>query len=505
MKKEKIWIAVFVTISLLIYGLLYVVYILVDPKMIFNTKFIKNHFSYTKYYSKHQYEKLKEERYSLVFGTSRSHKISTRQSGVKLLNFHNIYAEPNEILNFLQQLTDKQIKNIDNIYYHFYFGNLRGEYAMLDYKNYGFINKLNEIFPISKSNINNIYETIKYNIYTDKIKGYIDYDGSAYVIDKTKSFYQDEIIINHINSKKSLYDVMVLNQIGKIYQFAKKNNIKLSIFTPIFTNMVNNKEYYKVTKELYTKLLTTYIDSFYCLYFIDGISNYEKEGYYQAFYDNSHLNYIYSNNIFNKYIINSDDYKIDNINQLNKYLSYLGDISHSKPIFGTGSKLSNKYTTTNRHFSDTSLSGRVTASSWTPGYEPEGAFARRGTFDGKDAWLTKKHTLKGYIIYKTTKPMLLKSYRLQSRGVSEFPKKFTLEVSKDAINWIIIDTQNNISINNPHIYTKEFKINNYKKYSYFKLNIIKNNGNKYYSGFAGWELNFQKEKKKKYLKPIDFN
>ena len=57
-------------------------------------------------------KKLETEKYSIIFGTSRSHQLQYDDSGINILNFSgSLYGNSLNVLDFLNQLNKKQISN----------------------------------------------------------------------------------------------------------------------------------------------------------------------------------------------------------------------------------------------------------------------------------------------------------------------------------------------------------------------------------------------------------
>ncbi len=90
--------------------------ILIDPNL--ENAFIKHKlnaktFSRTLISSQILYDKLKDNKYSLIFGTSRSAKISSKMLHANLLNFSlSLYGNPKSIQFFLNSLDKNQVNQL---------------------------------------------------------------------------------------------------------------------------------------------------------------------------------------------------------------------------------------------------------------------------------------------------------------------------------------------------------------------------------------------------------
>ena len=113
----KKFLFLFLFVVFICYSGFFILYTLINPNQIGNYSITTKKFFYTKEYSKKQFDLLKHKKYNLIFGTSQSHMIGTKMMKEDTLNFHNLYAEPGDILNFLKQLDTKQINNIKQIIY----------------------------------------------------------------------------------------------------------------------------------------------------------------------------------------------------------------------------------------------------------------------------------------------------------------------------------------------------------------------------------------------------
>lgn len=318
----KRWIKLFLIISIMTYICIYALYILVNPDQIFNNSLTKYKFEYTRYYSKHQYEKLKDNKYTLIFGTSRSQRLSKDALGINLLNFHNIYGQPGDILNFLEQLDEKQRRNINHIYYMISLDTMHDEISTIDYKSYGFFDQLKESFPLTNLSLKHLIKDILYNTKSQLIYYYIENDGSQFV------YKQDQyaILNNNIkqNSNNDLYSNHSIQTVLSINKLCTKYNIPITYYTPTYT--IKYTLNLNHIRDMWKRLLEGGIDEFYALYYIDNISNSVVDNRFIYFTDSSHLNYTQMNNVFKTLILNEDkDFIIKDTEKLNKYIQQMHD------------------------------------------------------------------------------------------------------------------------------------------------------------------------------------
>lgn len=320
----KKWI---ISLSLIVasaYLLLAILYIAVDPEQFFNHSLTKYKFRYTNYYSKYQFEKLKSSRYSLVFGTSRSLKISTEAQVSPFLNFHNLYGEPAEVLNFLQQLDDKQIKNINTVYFLVSINTMVAEEKeLLDYSRNTFIDKLHAAFPLNMLKLKYLLKDITINLFNKTTDFYIAEDGSKFVYDKNIS----SIIPRNSNTevKTRSYHNQAIDELLEINKLCKDRNISIVYYTPTYSDQHLADFPLPDLKKMWKQLFNGGIEGFYALYYLEGISNIHERDRYPFFTDSSHLNYSMMNSAFKynvvmknkKYYVtpnNLDDYFHENSN-----------------------------------------------------------------------------------------------------------------------------------------------------------------------------------------------
>ena len=298
------------------YLVIYVAYILINPEQKFDYSITKFKFYYTKDYSRKQYEYLKKNKCVLIFGTSQIHMISTDMLGEKVLNFHNLYGEPDDIINFLYQLDSTQIKNISHVIYliDLRAGATRKDYNLINYSD----------FIIPKLDINSLYRIygdISQN-FIQPIRSYLNNDGSIQYINSS-----EHIRIKHIPkySRALLkFDQNLINKIVEINLFFKNNNININFITPVVNDQYIKSINFTTLSCFFSALINQGIDNIGIYYFIDGISNKKNiKGEYISFIEQEHLNPKYVKKWLFDYILKTNQYTISNIEELNEYIKWI--------------------------------------------------------------------------------------------------------------------------------------------------------------------------------------
>lgn len=141
--------------------------------------------------------------------------------------------------------------------------------------------------------------------------------------------------------------------------------------------------------------------------------------------------------------------------------------------------------------SNTSPSGVASASSeWGSEHQAFKAFNNDYNDTG---WASKEGVPNGWIAYEFENPQNVNSYTLTARGKSESlayesPKNWTFE-ALDGENWIVLDTQNNIT-GWRVLVDKVFTFDNEKKYKKYRLNISQNGGYSYFVTIGEIKMNY---------------
>ena len=336
MKSKKL-VKHFLILVTLVYITMLVAYYIVNPLFVFEHNILKNYkFNYLENYSLKLYDKLKKDQYNLVFGTSRSHLISSKMLDEKTLNMHNIYGNPHRVFNFLKQLNNKQIKNIKHIYFLLDLHTLKGTGAyyrtgkFIDYNTGIYKYKMTELFHMNKYKITSIFENIMSN--KKDIEYYLENDGSMAHLNESK-MYNSKGLIGYTSSGPTEnfqeYNTLGISGIKLVNDFCKKNNIIITYYTPTFIDTTLNVIDFVFEKDKILKILNyTGINGLHLLWYVEDVSNLQttknKEKYYKAFFDNDHLNYEYTKKVFLDNVFSDNKkYYIHNENSLdyifNKY------------------------------------------------------------------------------------------------------------------------------------------------------------------------------------------
>lgn len=326
----KNFVKYFILLTFLVFLILQMMYIVINPNQIYNFSLTKYKFFYTKEYSRKQYELLKKTPYTLVFGTSQSHMIGSKMMGENVLNFQNLYAEPGDILNFLYQLDNTQLHNIKQIIFliDLRAGAVRIDTNLLDY------HKRTNKYLLDTLNIEKlkrIFLDLKYNFTT--FDAYLESDGSIRYLDPAKHIN----MILQYRLKDSLllkYNDRLINDIIKINSFAKSHHIKIKYITPV----TNDKYFHTINLSslynFYYQLLKNGINNISLYYFIDNLSNKINEnGEYITFVEQDHLNQKHVDLWLKNYILNDDDeFLIKDIKKLDTMFSYYQKIQENIQI-----------------------------------------------------------------------------------------------------------------------------------------------------------------------------
>lgn len=334
--------------AFLLYALLCLVYIVIDPYQVFGTSITRLKFDFTKYYSKVQYDMLKRAHFSLVFGTSQSAKISTKNVDFPLLNFMDIYGEPREILYFLEALDKKQLANINHIYYMISLHTMReaGE-EKIDYSLPRALGGIPYAFPLSPEALQYILRDIAHNlgwhiVYTLDVYG--SQHGSPGLAKMPRA------LPKNIIDKKGFtptHDYLAsVSSLIALDAFIRAHKIPHTYYTPTFSNQRGLS--IAKAKDLYARLTQANIKVI-GLYYIDGVSNCarqtSKKGtmLYPYFTDSVHLDHDIMNALFAKRVARTDAYR------LAKEGGYLIDETHFRSYFDNIYKGMDKIVCTKRY------------------------------------------------------------------------------------------------------------------------------------------------------------
>lgn len=324
----KKWNILFFTSILLLYCFSVLLHYAVNPYMLFDNSITDKKFYFTKAYSKKQFEALKHDKYTLVFGHSRIARISSDMLNEKVLNLENIYHKRQDsVYNFLIQLSPIQINNINNIYYILDVGHQdHTNKEFIDYNTVDYKQNILDIFLINSAKIKAAINDIIYN-YIKHPDYYVHKDGSN-IPYLHKTTFQTSAVFD---TKKQAYSKSGLSEIIKVNNFSLKNNIKTTYFTATLIDLMFKKMNLDIEKDKLKYLLDNGLLGFYGLLYIDGISNLKNGNNYLAFSDASHLNAKYLKKKLFDNIINSNKYFISNSGQLDIYIEQLRKIQTTIP------------------------------------------------------------------------------------------------------------------------------------------------------------------------------
>lgn len=311
----------FIFLFIFSYIFLYLIYFLINPEQQFSFSLTKKKYFYTKEYSRKQFEILKTQKSILIFGTSQIHMISSKMMKQNVLNFHNLYGEPGDIINFLKQLDKDQLKNIKKV---IYLIDLRAGAMRID-KN--LINYDSVYIPtLTLTGIKRIFLDIKKNYLKDE--RFLNYDGS---INSPNHDAHIKRIPPYPKRAILKYDDNLIKSLLEINNYLEDKNIDVSFITPV----VNDK--YLATMDLnkltpfFEKLLLGGIDEINIFYYIKGISDIENDKYEPiSFIEKDHLNYSYVQKWLFSYILQKNNCTISDIDSLKIHMNKLEQVKEAK-------------------------------------------------------------------------------------------------------------------------------------------------------------------------------
>lgn len=125
--------------------------------------------------------------------------------------------------------------------------------------------------------------------------------------------------------------------------------------------------------------------------------------------------------------------------------------------------------------SNTTPSGEASASSYNGARPPWHAF------DGTaNSWLTDGKNTNQWLSYKFASPKKINKYAIKDQLPARLPNSWRIEGSNDGQNWIVLDSHSNVTdwIAGTR---KEFIFTNEQSFFYYRIFVIKNNGDTYIS------------------------
>ncbi len=330
MCKKSVKQIILITVSLFAALIIFTNYV-IDPKME-NNYFIhslnskKSNFGF--YSSKILYDKLKTNRYSLVFGTSRTARITKEMMNEEILNFStSLYAYPEKVYNFLMQLDEKQLSNINTVYYlldFHVFGKVQGEKSM-EYDS-SLMQNYYSLKTFDKNKVVSAFQTLMQN-FEGKTSATISEFGyeTVYeeaVFDPEKSAgdirHFRTVVLNEVS-----YDDRQFEFLKKIDDFCKNHTVKIVYFTAVFNDIFFKAIFERGYFETFVNKTLSEIDSFYSFLYIDGISN-----NYTYFFDVGHYNKEAQRYVLEKIKYNDESFIVTGRNK-DEYLKRLKTINDS--------------------------------------------------------------------------------------------------------------------------------------------------------------------------------
>ncbi len=276
--------------------------ILITAKSI-NNQYIKIHGVYSNSGNPNQtrnlLKKLNNDKYSLIFGSSRIQQLSSSIIKEKLLNINYIYSRPDIIFDFLKRMDDVYWENTNKVFISLDFHALSKDRHYVD---------VDEIFN-AKPKFNFLLQTIK----TASLSSLIN--STKYLIEiitrDQKVIFDDygvritkKIIWSGRNPVRLKDDTSYNYELAKfilnIKQICDEKKKEVIFFTPVLS-----KEYFiqhEKFMEGFISSILKYIDEFYFFYYVNEISDFKE-----FFRDESHLNVDGMEKWFN---LNWESYKI---------------------------------------------------------------------------------------------------------------------------------------------------------------------------------------------------
>ncbi len=320
--QSKKFIFKFLLIFLSAYFLVYFLYFIVNPEQKFDFSITKHKFYLTKDYSKKQYEYLKNNRATLIFGTSQTQLISSDMYGNDVLNMQNLYGETGDIINFLEQLSEKQLKNINNIIYliDLRAGGAGEDSDLINYK---------EVFStppvLNSKSVSRIFKDINKNI-KYKSKKYLLEDGSMWFSINNKFMQKPIRALNHEIPMN--YNDKLVRSLAYINKFTQKNSINIIFITPVLPGVHIKSMNFDKLSLFFSSLLKSGIDEIRLFYYIKKYSDLQNDKNQSlAFVDSKHLNQFFVNKWLKEYILTDNKYAISNQEELKLYITNMKEIS----------------------------------------------------------------------------------------------------------------------------------------------------------------------------------
>lgn len=323
------WVFSIIKFILLTYvSLIVIVNLIIDPYQEYDFfKFDFNRYKFSTSYETIPFklsQKLKDDRYTVVFGTSRSQLISKNIANENIINFSSsLYGNPIDVYNVINQFDKTQLNNIKEIWYLIDTHTFNTKSSI--YQNLNIDSKKDFLLQtISNLNIHKIelaYETINSNL-KQNYSYYLTEYGENIKIKEDNYF--NGIITSDQKARIPITTTKAIEYLDRVDKFCKQNSIKIKYFTPIYNIPYLKKCDLNLYKDQFKEFLKV-IDSFYDFHYIKNISN-----DLTLFSNLDHVNTKGTKYLIDLLKNNSSDYLITNSNLDNHIEKIFEDINNFK-------------------------------------------------------------------------------------------------------------------------------------------------------------------------------
>lgn len=318
----KNWLKCLLGIVVGTYLFFIVLHYLVNPARLFEHSITGKKFASSEEFTRQLFQHLKQDKYILSFGNSRTARISSEMLGDKVLNFSDLYSEAGDIYNLLVQTDPKQRRNIKFILYLVDIDALKEEKTGHQYLNYKQSKKIQErlrdVFLLNNYKIKLTLRDLFYN-YIVHPEYYLVPDGSS-VAYKDQTTYQNHAVLDF---HKQAYDSSALEKFLKIDRFLKNNYIRVIYYAPTLMDLMFLKVDFVLEEEKFKKILQGGVDEICAPYYIPGISDLKEGNHYLGFSSASHLNGKYLKTVINDYVLQCDSQYLVNQHNVDDYFAHL--------------------------------------------------------------------------------------------------------------------------------------------------------------------------------------
>ncbi len=241
--------------------------------------------------------------------------------GRNVLNFHNLYGEPDDIINFLNQLNERQIENVTEIVY------LIDLRAGIYRKDEILINYTEDDSSIPKINLTSLVRIFKDIKQNNGHPTFLNVDGSLEYVNPASHISKIHSYPNTVIK----YNTELINNIAQINNFSNENNINIYFITPVMNDVFLKSIDLSELSKFYSLLLIRGVKKIGLYYYIKGISDVKnKNGEYISFVEKDHINQFYFKKWLFDYILTDNKYIISNQNELALYIKKLKFIQEMK-------------------------------------------------------------------------------------------------------------------------------------------------------------------------------